>query len=57
MKAMVQDKYGSSEVLEPRDIATPQIGDHEVLVRVRAAGVNIADWAVMSGLPYIARPI
>ena len=24
---------------------------------VRAAGVNIADWAVMSGLPYIARPI
>lgn len=28
-----------------------------MLVRVRAAGVNPADWAVMSGLPYIARPV
>jgi len=57
MKAMVQDKYGSAEVLELRDIEKPTIGDHDVLVRVRAAGVNLADWAVMSGLPYIARPV
>ena len=57
MKAMVQDTYGSAEVLELRDIAKPEIGDDEVLVRVRAAGVNPADWAVMSGLPYIARPV
>jgi NADPH:quinone reductase-like Zn-dependent oxidoreductase len=33
------------------------MGDNEVLLRVRAAGVNIADWAVMRGLPYIARPV
>ncbi len=57
MRAMVQDTYGSAEVLELRDIDRPEIGDHDVLVRVRAAGVNPADWAVMSGLPYIARPI
>jgi NADPH:quinone reductase-like Zn-dependent oxidoreductase len=57
MKAMVQDTYGAAAVLEARDIETPQIGDDQVLVRVRAAGVNIADWAVMSGLPYIARPV
>jgi NADPH:quinone reductase-like Zn-dependent oxidoreductase len=57
MQAMVQDTYGSAEVLELRDIDKPEIGDDEVLVRVRAAGVNPADWAVMSGLPYIARPI
>ena len=56
MKAMAQDRYGSAEVLELRDIDTPAIGDHEVLVRVRAAGVNPADWAIMSGLPYVARP-
>ena len=56
MQAIVQDKYGSAEVLELREIEPPAIGDHEVLVRVRAAGVNPADWAVMSGLPYIARP-
>jgi NADPH:quinone reductase-like Zn-dependent oxidoreductase len=57
MKAMVQDRYGSAEVLQLRDIDTPGIGDHDVLVHVRAAGVNPADWAVMSGLPYIARPV
>jgi NADPH:quinone reductase-like Zn-dependent oxidoreductase len=57
MLAMVQDTYGSAEVLELRDIDNPAIGEDEVLVRVRAAGVNPADWAVMSGLPYIARPV
>jgi NADPH:quinone reductase-like Zn-dependent oxidoreductase len=57
MKAMVQDRYGSAEVLQLRDIEKPEIGDHDVLVHVRAAGVNPADWAVMSGLPYIARPV
>src|ERR1019366_4184826 len=57
MKAMVQDRYGSAEVLQLRDIDKPEIGDHDVLVHVRAAGVNPADWAVMSGLPYVARPV
>ena len=57
MKAMVQDTYGSAEVLELRDIDKPEIGDDQVLVRVRAAGVNPADWAIMNGLPYIARPV
>jgi NADPH:quinone reductase-like Zn-dependent oxidoreductase len=57
MLAMVQDTYGSAEVLQLRDIDKPEIGDDEVLVRVRAAGVNPADWAIMSGLPYIARPV
>jgi len=57
MKAMVQDTYGSAEVLELREIDKPEIADDQVLVRVRAAGVNPADWAVMSGLPYVARPV
>ncbi len=57
MKAIVQDTYGSTAVLETRDIDKPEIGDDEVLVRVRAAGVNPGDWAIMSGLPYIARPV
>ncbi len=57
MKAIVQDKYGSPDVLELRHIDKPEIGDHEVLVRVRAAGVNPGDWAIMGGLPYIARPL
>src|SRR5256712_13779205 len=57
MKAIVQDKYGTSEVLELQDIATPEIGESDVLVRVRAAGANPGDWAIMGGLPYIARPV
>jgi NADPH:quinone reductase-like Zn-dependent oxidoreductase len=57
MKAIVQDKYGSPEVLELRDIDKPEIADDEVLVRIRTAGANPADWAIMSGLPYIARPV
>ena len=56
MKAMVQDTYGSAQVLETRDIDKPDITDGQVLIRVRAAGVNPADWAIMGGLPYIARP-
>jgi NADPH:quinone reductase-like Zn-dependent oxidoreductase len=57
MKAMIQSHYGSADVLVLGDIEQSAIGDDEVLVRVRAAGVNPADWAVMSGLPYIARPV
>jgi len=57
MKAIVQNGYGSAELLELRDIEKPTIAAGEVLVRVRAAGVNPADWAIVGGLPYIARPI
>ena len=57
MKAITQESYGSATVLESQDIDRPEIGDDQLLVRVRAAGVNPADWAIMSGLPYIARPV
>jgi NADPH:quinone reductase-like Zn-dependent oxidoreductase len=56
MKAMVQDHYGATEILELRDVATPAMGPDQVLIRVRAAAVNPADWAIMGGVPYIARP-
>jgi NADPH:quinone reductase-like Zn-dependent oxidoreductase len=42
MKAIVRDTYGSADVLELRDVDTPAIGGDEVLVRVRAAGVDRA---------------
>jgi NADPH:quinone reductase-like Zn-dependent oxidoreductase len=57
MKAIVQDTYGSPEVLELRDIDRPDIGDKDVLVRVHAAGVHIGDWHVMTGLPYLLRVV
>ncbi len=55
MKAIVQDRYGSADVLEARDIEKPQIGDTEVLVRVHAASVHVGDWILMSGTPYVMR--
>ena len=55
MKAIVRDTYGSAGVLELRDIDKPGIGDDEVLVRVRAAGVDQGVWHVMTGLPYPIR--
>jgi NADPH:quinone reductase-like Zn-dependent oxidoreductase len=57
MKTIVQDEYGSPDVLELRDSDKPEIGDDEILVHVHAAGVNPGDWAITSGLPYIARPV
>src|ERR1700724_2546201 len=57
MKAIVQANYGSPDILAFRDIDKPVIGDHEVCVRVRASGVNPSDWALVGGLPYVARPL
>lgn len=55
MKAIVQDAYGSADVLELRDIARPEPADGEVLIRVRAAGVDQGVWHLMTGLPYLVR--
>jgi NADPH:quinone reductase-like Zn-dependent oxidoreductase len=55
MKAIVRYEYGSPDVLELRDIGKPEIADDEVLVRVRAAGVDRGVWHVMTGLAYPIR--
>jgi NADPH:quinone reductase-like Zn-dependent oxidoreductase len=55
MKAIVQDTYGGTEVLEFRDIDQPVPTDNEVLVRVHAAGLDRGVWHVMTGLPYMIR--
>lgn len=55
MKAIVQDSYGSADVLRLRDVATPVPGDDDVLIRVRAAGVDQGVWHLMTGLPYLTR--
>jgi NADPH:quinone reductase-like Zn-dependent oxidoreductase len=55
MKAIVQDSYGSTDVLAFRDVDKPEIAADEVLVRVHAAGVNRGVWHLMAGLPYPIR--
>lgn len=55
MKAVVQRAYGSADVLRIEDVARPEAGDGEVLVRVRAAAVTQGDWHLMAGVPYLVR--
>jgi NADPH:quinone reductase-like Zn-dependent oxidoreductase len=55
VKAIVQDRYGSADVLELADVEVPTVGDGDVLVRVHAAGVDPGVWHVMTGLPYALR--
>lgn len=54
MKAIIYTRYGAPEVLELKDVEKPSPGDDEVLVRVRASSVNIAEWYGMTGL-FLAR--
>jgi NADPH:quinone reductase-like Zn-dependent oxidoreductase len=55
MQAIVQDRYGSAEVLEAQNIEKPDIGADEVLVRVHAASIHVGDWILMTGVPYVMR--
>src|SRR2546428_4632198 len=55
MKAIVHETYGSPDVLQLREVPKPVVDADSVLVRVRAASVNAADWHIMRGLPYLLR--
>ncbi len=55
MKAIVQERFGPPEVLRLADIDTPEVGADDVLVRVRAAALNPADWHILRGDPLVAR--
>jgi 2-desacetyl-2-hydroxyethyl bacteriochlorophyllide A dehydrogenase len=56
MKAIVQDVYGEADVLKFADVDRPEPGPGELLVEVRAAGVDPGTWHMMAGLPLIGRP-
>lgn len=55
LKAWVYHRYGGPEVLNFEDIETPVPTADEVLVRVRASGLNAADWHIMRADPFLAR--
>ena len=56
MQAIVQERYGPPADLRPREVEIPSIGDGDVRVQVRAAGVNPLDWHLVRGTPLVARP-
>jgi NADPH:quinone reductase-like Zn-dependent oxidoreductase len=55
MKAIIQTRYGSPDVLQLTDVDKPVVKDDEVLVHVHAAAVNIGDWHLLRGVPYVVR--
>lgn len=57
MRAIVQHAYGDAEVLRPAEIDVPDIAADEVLVQVRAAGLDRGTWHLMAGRPYLIRPM
>jgi NADPH:quinone reductase-like Zn-dependent oxidoreductase len=55
MKAIVYTRYGPPDVLKLVEREVPAPGDDEVLVKVRAASVNAADWRLLMARPFLAR--
>ena len=55
MQAIVRDHYGSADVLHLRDLEIPTVSADQVLIRVRAAGLDRGAWHIMTGRPYLMR--
>ncbi|WP_353808756.1 NAD(P)-dependent alcohol dehydrogenase [Agromyces sp. SYSU T00194] len=55
MTAVVQHRYGGSEVLASEPIAVPAPGAGQVLLKVRAAGLDRGTWHLMAGKPFLTR--
>jgi NADPH:quinone reductase-like Zn-dependent oxidoreductase len=55
MKAAVRSRFGSPEVISVEEVEEPSLTPDGMLVRVRAASPNRADWYAMTGKPYLAR--
>src|SRR5437764_14993567 len=67
MKATVITRHGSPDVLQIRDLSTPSAGNGEVLIRVKAFGINHAEthmrkgewpeWTPVSGIEAVGRVV
>jgi NADPH:quinone reductase-like Zn-dependent oxidoreductase len=55
VEAMVYTRYGSPDVLQLREVATPVPKDDEVLIKVHAVSLNRSDWEGLTGTPLYAR--
>jgi NADPH:quinone reductase-like Zn-dependent oxidoreductase len=55
MKAVIRTRYGNPEVLQVTTLARPVPQSNEVLVRVKAAGLDFGQWHLMTGKPYAMR--
>lgn len=51
MKAVVQNAYGSPDVLTVKEIEKPEPKAHDVLVQVHAVALNAGDLFSLRGIP------
>ncbi len=55
MKAIVQEQYGSAEVLKVLEVEKPKPNNSEVLIKVKATALNAPDWRLLRGKPFVMR--
>src|SRR5437870_4846012 len=55
MQAAIRRLYGPADLVHLEDVEKPTVKEGEVLVRVRAAGVDRGVWHLMTGKPYLMR--
>lgn len=55
MRAVLRREYGETNVLSVEDVDAPTPAEGQVLVRVKAAGVNMAEWHLMTGRPSLVK--
>ena len=55
MRAVVQDRYGSPDVLRIQDVPVPSPAAGQVRVKVAATALNLSDWEGLTGSPGYAR--
>jgi len=57
MQAYVLTRYGDASAMELRDVPEPRAGEGEVLIRVRAAGLNPVDYGIRQGKLRMVTPL
>lgn len=55
MRAAVYERYGGADVVDVGDVEPPNVGDGQVLIRVKAASINRSDWEALTGTPFYVR--
>jgi NADPH:quinone reductase-like Zn-dependent oxidoreductase len=56
MRAATRDRFGTPDVISLTTVERPEVPNDGVLVRVKAASLNRADWYELVGKPMVARP-